>query len=236
MHIKLAVIILSGATVVCAAALYPVARDALAGSALVGDANCDGIVNAIDSTFILQLSAGLIITLPCPQNGDTNGDGVTNSVDSALILQLSAGLIDRLAPPPAEGGAPIQHCWIAVASYQLVNPDGLPSSPGCNVPGTGANYSCSVRSFRLSCDTFQDWPDYDCVLVGFIGNCNAGLSFDDPNYTCTEIGGTVLCITFTSGSPDYSCGVSENIVACSTAQSGFPSFVCSFGGFKFTCE
>ncbi len=61
-----------------------------------GDTNCDGVANALDATLILQLSAGLIATLPCPGGGDTNGDGITNPLDATLVLQLSAGLIGAL--------------------------------------------------------------------------------------------------------------------------------------------
>ena len=58
--------------------------------------NCDGNVDAIDAAFILQFSARLIDTLPCPDDGDVNGDGSIDPIDAALILQISAGL---LAPP-----------------------------------------------------------------------------------------------------------------------------------------
>jgi hypothetical protein len=63
---------------------------------LLGDVNCDGHVNAIDAAFILQLTAGLIGSVPCPQNADVNHDGSINPIDSALILQYTAGLIHNL--------------------------------------------------------------------------------------------------------------------------------------------
>jgi hypothetical protein len=67
-----------------------------AGPGLNGDVNCDGTVNAIDAAFILQMVAGLIDDVPCPQNADVNDDGNINPVDSALILQYTAGLIPGL--------------------------------------------------------------------------------------------------------------------------------------------
>ena len=58
-----------------------------------GDANKNGVVNAIDAALVLQGVAGL--TDPWP-NTDVNGDGATNSIDAALILQFVAGLVPSL--------------------------------------------------------------------------------------------------------------------------------------------
>jgi len=64
---------------------------------LLGDVNCNGIVNAIDAALVLQYTAELINTLPCFENADVNCNGVVNSIDAALILQRSAGLIGPLS-------------------------------------------------------------------------------------------------------------------------------------------
>ena len=71
---------------------------------LIGDVNCDGVVDPVDAQILLQFIAGLIGALPCPQNADVNESGSTNASDAQLILQFNAGIIDSL-PPGAAGAA-----------------------------------------------------------------------------------------------------------------------------------
>lgn len=61
-----------------------------------GDANCDRYVNSIDALLMLQLTAGLISSLPCQQEADADGDGQITAIESALILQFVAGLLPAL--------------------------------------------------------------------------------------------------------------------------------------------
>ncbi len=63
-----------------------------------GDANCSGPADAIDAAVVLQVSAGLVPSVACPDAADVNGDGQINSLDAVLILQYSAGLLDQLPP------------------------------------------------------------------------------------------------------------------------------------------
>lgn len=65
------------------------------GTQQLGDANCDGSVNAVDATIILQFDAGLLTALPCATASDVNNDGRVNSIDASFVLQFTAGLIDR---------------------------------------------------------------------------------------------------------------------------------------------
>jgi hypothetical protein len=65
-------------------------------SGVVGDANCDGETTAVDAALVLQLNAGLVDDVPCPENADVNGDGLITAVDAALILQFVAGILDEL--------------------------------------------------------------------------------------------------------------------------------------------
>ncbi len=62
---------------------------------LLGDANCNGTVDSIDASLVLQYTAGLIQTLACLQLADVNHDGSVNSIDASLILQYTAGLISH---------------------------------------------------------------------------------------------------------------------------------------------
>ena len=66
--------------------------------ALVGDANCDGIVDPIDAALILQFDSALLGALPCPDSSDVNRDGNINAIDAALVLQFAAGLLNGLPP------------------------------------------------------------------------------------------------------------------------------------------
>jgi hypothetical protein len=63
---------------------------------LAGDANCDTNVNAVDAAYILQLTAGRISDVPCPQLANVDGDGDIDAIDAVLILQYTAGLINNL--------------------------------------------------------------------------------------------------------------------------------------------
>jgi hypothetical protein len=72
---------------------------------LIGDVNCDGVIDPVDAQILLQFIAGLIASLPCPQNADVNESGSTNASDAQLILQFNAGIIHNL--PPGAAGAPV---------------------------------------------------------------------------------------------------------------------------------
>ena len=65
---------------------------------LMGDADCDGTIDAVDATLVLQRTAALIPTLPCASLADADGNGAIDSRDAVLILQLVAGLLSTLPP------------------------------------------------------------------------------------------------------------------------------------------
>ncbi len=62
----------------------------------LGDPNCDGGINAIDSQLILQRVANLLsFAIACEYAGDVNGTGSTDTLDALLILQYSSGMLSR---------------------------------------------------------------------------------------------------------------------------------------------
>lgn len=60
---------------------------------LLGDVDCNGVVDSRDAQLVLQYVAALIDSLPCFHLGDMDSDGDVDSIDASLILQIEAGLI-----------------------------------------------------------------------------------------------------------------------------------------------
>jgi hypothetical protein len=81
------------------------ASPASAGNQPPGDANCDGIVNSLDATLVLQYDAALVDDLPCLPWADASFDFVVDSLDAAIILQREAGLISHCQPGQTSGFA-----------------------------------------------------------------------------------------------------------------------------------
>jgi hypothetical protein len=91
-----------GDVIAAAAALRDRMKGVIAGditdfpAPLPPDVNCNGIVDPIDASLILQLDAGLVSTLRCDELADANRDGRTNAIDASLVLQFSAGIVETL--------------------------------------------------------------------------------------------------------------------------------------------
>jgi hypothetical protein len=103
--VTLAVLCLAGAT----------AAGGAPASNILGDADCSGTVNPVDSLVVLRDDSGLA-QAPCAQLADVQCDGDIDPIDSLLILRFDAGLsvtqeqdcpaigepIDQTAPPTSE--------------------------------------------------------------------------------------------------------------------------------------
>jgi hypothetical protein len=65
--------------------------------AVNGDINCDGTVNSLDSSLILQKVAGIRLeTLLCEYLGNVDQRDGIGPIDAVLILQYSSGLLPEL--------------------------------------------------------------------------------------------------------------------------------------------
>jgi hypothetical protein len=72
---------------------YPEVQFSINETAL-GDADCSGVINAVDALGVLRKSAGLSAPA-CVGAADVNCSGGLNSVDALLILRATAGLIPK---------------------------------------------------------------------------------------------------------------------------------------------
>ncbi len=111
-----------------------------AGAALVGDASCDGTINAVDAALILLSNARLGV-LGCAADADVDGDGEITSADAALILQAESGLTEL--PPSVVGLAlstACDSCAVTVGSAVAVGGQATVDVHALNVdpPGLGA--------------------------------------------------------------------------------------------------
>lgn len=64
-------------------------------SALLGDVNCDGILDSVDPLLILQLLAAFLQSLSCESAADVDLNRNIDSLDALIILQFLAGLITQ---------------------------------------------------------------------------------------------------------------------------------------------
>ena len=65
-------------------------------TALMGDADGNGTVNANDALMILRYALGIISSLPHPENCDVDGNGSINANDALMVLRYSLGIIPSL--------------------------------------------------------------------------------------------------------------------------------------------
>ena len=65
---------------------------------LLGDVNCNDVVDSVDPLLILQFLASLLESLSCESGADVDENGVIDSRDALIILQFIAGLIGTLPP------------------------------------------------------------------------------------------------------------------------------------------
>lgn len=129
----------------------------------VGDADCDSAVNSIDAVLVLQFDAGLLSSLPCPDDADVNRDGRVNSLDAALMLQFDAALVDSLPPAVTvtvsgqvlfDTGGPVVGAAVSVSAYEgnsaSLEAGTLQGSTESTTTDSSGNFSAQVGPVVLS--------------------------------------------------------------------------------------
>ena len=189
-------------------------------SYFIGDVNCDGGVDAIDAALVLQLEAGLLQKLPCPDNADPNNDGVTNSLDASLVLQQNAGLTHgpfRMVLNVHRPEGLCDHpdtpttCDIPVASeFGLAISLHNPPPQGYTAFQTQLFYGGLRYNPTAFADEEIPWPDLGIALRGISG-------VDEPSGTEGDIGHGGLTSSFRIS--DYRGNLVEISMTC-TVQAG----------------
>ncbi len=59
-----------------------------------GDVDCNGHVDTVDASLILQRAADLLAALDCETEADADNSGAIDATDALLVLQYAAGLVD----------------------------------------------------------------------------------------------------------------------------------------------
>lgn len=59
-----------------------------------GDVDCNGRVDTLDASLILQRAAALVTELSCDTEADADSSGAVDATDALLVLQHAAGLVD----------------------------------------------------------------------------------------------------------------------------------------------
>lgn len=171
--------------------------------ATLGDVTCDTQINAVDASVILQLTAGLIQVINCPQNADTDGDGNIGPIDASLILQFVAGLVPSLEPPAtatptrtrtssptatsvATSTPEATATPVVTATLVATATDAPTATPSATATAT-ATATSSTPTFTptrtptpLSIVHIRNWSSYTDALGGFwvVGEVYNGLSHD----------------------------------------------------------
>jgi hypothetical protein len=65
--------------------------EVLFAATLFGDANCDGVVNALDVIVIVNQFIGNAPDLFCFNNADIDGNGIINSLDLTATISIIIG-------------------------------------------------------------------------------------------------------------------------------------------------
>jgi alpha-tubulin suppressor-like RCC1 family protein len=72
------------------------------GGFALGDANCDGAVNMLDTLAVLEYDGGVLAANDCISHGDVNCDGNVAPADALSIVKYSGALIANLPCAPAK--------------------------------------------------------------------------------------------------------------------------------------
>ena len=204
--------------------------------------NCTGLVDEFDVLALFRFLANLNPNIPgeCPPIGvvPTPAPTVTPTVSPGPTITggPTPTAATTVKPGPTLAPDEIGHCFLALASYDLVNEQPLSGAASCFVDA-GANYACyfpgAANSF--TCDSsLASMPDQDCYVYQTAWVYCAAVGHG-THYQCNNSQGVSQCLPVEDpASPIYDCVVDETAVTCLT-EAAFPDFHCTRTEQSFAC-
>lgn len=124
-------------------------------SPILGDANCDGNVNAVDASIAKRFSAGKLDYSDCVSLADVDCDVDIDTVDALSIMRFVAGKSSK-APCAPGNAVPADDPATLISSQPLVDPSGKMIGALVRTGGTGSDSrtfaaSAAAASYYRSC-------------------------------------------------------------------------------------
>ncbi|MBI2031740.1 MAG: hypothetical protein HYT08_03955 [Candidatus Levybacteria bacterium] len=114
---------------------------------VLGDANCDSSVSAVDASLALRFSAGLVDYSDCLSLADVDCDVDIDTVDALSILRFVAGMPGKALCAPGNT-VPADDPEAVISTQALVDPNGKTIGSLVGIAGEGSGPTAAASYYR----------------------------------------------------------------------------------------